>query len=579
MRTIQGLGASDGIAFGPAYRYLPELPPIEAHPVERVEEELRRLDEAVANVERDLAELLSHVEMSVGQREASIFDAHRMFLSDPVFIGRTKTLVSEERINAEAALKRVTDEIVAIFEAMKDEYFRQRATDVVDVCRALTRVLLKIPQPTLESLQYPCVVMAGDLTPSDTARMDRTKVLGFCTARGGRTGHAAILARCLGIPAVVGAGPQALEFPQDIPLILDGETGVVIAEPDSATVKQYEELREANVERRRRSMASAREQATTTDGQHVEVLGNIGGIEDVDSVIGSGGQGVGLLRTEFLYMNRTTPPDEEEQTDAYRAIAEKLGAFPLTVRTLDVGGDKPLPFLPMQAENNPFLGLRGVRLCLTQPDFFKVQLRAILRAAHGHRIRAMFPMVASVEEVRAAKDLLDQARTELDARGIPQGDIEIGIMIETPAAALSADILAREVDFFSIGTNDLTQYTLAVDRTNALVQGLANALHPAVLRLIELTVRKAHEAGIVVGLCGELAGDPGATPLLLGLGVDEFSMAAGSIPLVKEAIRRCRLGDARQLAADVLELESTEGIECRLQRHRREDKDTHDVPS
>jgi len=564
MRTIHGIGASDGIALGPAYKYLPEMVVCPRREVSDTAEEERRLDRAVRQVETALAVLKAELEREVGHQDAAIFEAHQLFLSDPAFIGRARNLVLEQKINAEAAIEEVMAELQRTFEAMQDEYFRERAMDVMDVGRRLLRELMGLPHPSLQHLPRPCIVVARELTPSDTARMDRKQVLGFVTARGGKTAHAAILARSLGIPAVVGAGEEALDIGQDTPLILDGVSGMVLADPDPDVAADFEERRLRLQQERHRALAGAHSPAVSRDGRQVEVVANIGGLEEARNVLDHGGEGVGLLRTEFLFLDRTTAPSEDEQTEAYKAIAEVLGRRPLIIRTLDIGGDKPLAYLTMPTEDNPFLGQRGIRLCLAEPEMFKVQLRAILRAALGHNIKVMFPMVATAEEIRAARRLLDEARHELSARNAAFGDPEIGIMVEIPAAALAADTLAPLVDFFSLGTNDLTQYTLAADRTNSLVQELADALHPAVLRLIAETIRRGHEAGIWVGVCGELAGDPVAAPILLGLDLDEFSMAPTSIPAVKEVIRKWSYDDARRLAEEVLKLDSAGKVRERV---------------
>jgi phosphoenolpyruvate-protein phosphotransferase len=566
MKTIKGIGASEGIAIAPTFWYLPELPPIERRKVDQIDVETQRLASAIAKVDTDLMELKTQLEKEIGHEKAAIFEAHRMILSDKAFVGRAHEIISNDQINAEAAVNSVMHEFRQTFEAMEDEYFRERAMDVVDVGRRLLRAIMDLPQPSLAELPHPCIVLANDLTPSDTARMDRKNVRGFCTARGGKTAHAAILARSLGIPAVVGAGAEILDIPQDHTLILDGQIGTVIVEPDEATLSEYEYRRTLLSELRAKAMATAHEPAVSLDGRQVEIVANIGTVEEAEQVLKCGGEGVGLLRTEFLFIDRTTPPDEDEQTNAYRTIAEVLGERPLIIRTLDIGGDKPLPYLPLHKEENPFLGQRGIRLCLAMPDMFKIQLRAILRAADGYDIKIMFPMVAHIDELRAAKVLLQEAHAELDTRNVPYGEPDIGIMIEIPAAALTADILAKEVDFFSIGTNDLTQYTLAADRTNALVQDIADALHPAVLRLIDKTIRHAHEAGIWVGLCGELAGDPVATPVLLGLELDEFSMAPNSIPFVKQVIRCWSVEEARQLANEILLLDSEAQVRERVEK-------------
>lgn len=568
MKTIKGIGASEGIAIAPAFRYLPELPPIERHKVDQINVETQRLASAIAKVDSDLMELKTQLEEEIGHEEAAIFEAHRMILSDKAFVGRAHEIISNDQINAEAAVNSVMDDIRQTFEAMEDEYFRERAMDVVDVGQRLLRAIMDLPQPSLAELPHPCIVLANDLTPSDTARMDRINVRGFCTARGGKTAHTAILARNLGIPAVVGASAEILDIPQDHMLILDGQIGTVIVEPDEATLSEYEYRRTLLSELRAKAVATAHEPAVSLDGHQVKIVANIGTVEEAEQVLECGGEGVGLLRTEFIFIDRTTPPDEDEQTNAYRTIAEILGERPLIIRTLDIGGDKQLPYLHLPPEDNPFLGHRGIRLCLAEPEMFKVQLRAILRAAKGHNVKIMFPMVAHIDEVRAAKVLVQQARAELDARNISYGEPDIGIMVEIPAVAITADILAKEVDFFSIGTNDLTQYTLAADRTNALVQDIADALHPAVLRLIDKTIRHAHEAGIWVGLCGELAGDPVAAPVLLGMGLDEFSMAPNSVPFVKEVIRCWSVEEARQLANEVLLLDSNVQVRERVKEYQ-----------
>jgi phosphoenolpyruvate-protein phosphotransferase len=391
--------------------------------------------------------------------------------------------------------------------------------------------------------------------------LDKSLVLGFCTAAGGATSHTAILARGLGLPAVVGAGTDILALPDSAPLILDGEAGWLVVEPDAATTAAYQAKQAGADAAEAVARASAHEPAITRDGRRVEVVANIGNVAGAHAALAAGAEGVGLLRTEFLFLERTSLPSEEEQYRAYKGIGDAFGGLPVVLRTLDVGGDKELPYLNTPSEQNPFLGVRAIRLCLSRPELFKPQLRAALRAGAGNGLKLMFPMVATVDEVRQARAVFAECRAELQKQGLPVAErMEIGIMIEIPAAAVVADQLAKVVDFFSIGTNDLSQYTMAADRTNAGVASLADAFQPAVLRLIRQVIDAAHTAGKWVGLCGELAGEPLAIPVLLGLGLDEFSMNAPAIPTAKQVIRTLRVDEARAIAAAVLELESAEEV-------------------
>ena len=567
MKTVSGIAASPGIAFGPAHRYLPGAPPVERHTIEDPSQEVERLRRAIQEADADLAALVVEMEQAAGREQAAIFEAHRMFMADRAFLGAAQALILKDQLNAEAAVDAVMNGLWRTFDAMDNEYFRARGGDVIDVGHRLIRQLSGIAQPALRGMPRPCIVIASDLTPSDTARMDREKVLGFCTAYGGTTAHSAILARSLGIPAVVAAGAEVLDIPDGLALILDGDAGVVIVEPKAETVKTYGQRTAELIGHQAKARRAAHEPAVTRDGYRVDVAANIASIAEVETALACGCEGVGLLRTEFLFLDRTTAPDEDEQAQAYDEIAQTLAPRPLIIRTLDIGGDKPVPYLSVPPEGNPFLGNRGLRLSLTEPEMFKVQLRAILRSSRAANVLVMFPMVGSVAEVHRAKVLLDEARNELEARRVPFGLPKVGIMVETPAAAMTADLLARHVDFFSIGTNDLTQYTLAADRTNAQVQNLADAMHPAVLRLIAETIRRAHEASIWVGVCGELAGDPTAVPVLLGLGLDEFSAAPLSVPMVKAEIRRWSLTAARAVAEQALCAESADKVRSIVESH------------
>ena len=439
---------------------------------------------------------------------------------------------------------------------LEDEYLRARAEDVLDVgCQVVLNLLGQgRPVPVLES---PGILIAADLTPADTARLDTTLVRAICTAFGGPTSHSAILARTYGIPAIVGMGEGILELPEGCPLVVDAVRGWVIPEPSADVLARYAREAETLKAAADEAMAESAGPAVSVDGRRIEIGANIGSAAEARAAVAAGAEGVGLLRTEFLYLDRTTAPDEEEQFAAYCEIAEAMEGRPIIVRTLDIGGDKPLPYIDQGQEANPFLGWRAIRLCLAQPGFFKVQLRAILRAAALHPIKVMFPMVATVEEIRAAKALLLEARGEVAARGLALPErLETGIMVEIPAAAIRAEQLALEVDFFSIGTNDLTQYTMAAERGNARVAALTDAFHPAVLELIRQVVEAAHAHGKWAGICGELGGEPLAVPILLGLGLDELSMSAPAIPKAKASIRRLDFSASRRLAEQVLRLET-----------------------
>ncbi len=567
MNVIQGIGASSGFAVGPAFLYTETLPTIEPRRIDSIDEELARLKGALEKVGADLEALEAETRQKVGKAEAEVFAAHRMFLVDPSFTGEIENSIREHSIQAEAAVQGVSLKLRETFEAMQDDYFRARAADIMDVGTQVIRALLGISSKGLEQIKEPLIVIAEELAPSDTARMNASLVLGLITSRGGKSGHAAILARSLGIPAVVGAGTEILKVSTGTLLIVDGEAGRIILNADEDTRSDYLNRRNQQASLLSDALVGVDEPAITQDGIRVEVAGNIGSMTEAGRVVEFGGEGVGLLRTEFLFLDRLTAPTEEEQYETYVGISKKLGNRPLIIRTLDVGGDKPLPYLPVPHEDNPFLGNRGLRLCLSKPDLFKIQLRAILRAAYTCEIKIMFPMVTTVSEVRKARTLIEEARAEIAATNQQSGNPQVGIMVEVPAAAVAADLLATEVDFFSIGTNDLTQYTLAVDRTNPSVQNIADHFHPSVLRLIQKTIQQAHKHGVWVGLCGELAGDPLATPLLLGMGLDEFSMSSGSIPFVKRAIRNWSREEASHLVDEALEQEDAQGVINFLKKH------------
>ena len=561
MQTITGIPASRGIALGPAFQFLRPHLVVTRYIVKDPMAEWARFESALYVARQQLAAVQASVAGSHGAEEAAIFEAQAMMLDDPDLIEAVRLAIQQEGINAEAALHDAAESYAQALAALDDEYLQARAADVRDVANRVLRVLLNVAESPTAGLKAPSIILAADLAPSDTVMLDKSLVLGFCTAAGGATSHTAILARGLGLPAVVGAGTDMLALPDSAPLILDGEAGWLVVEPDAATTAAYQAKQAGADAAEAVARASAHEPAITRDGRRVEVVANIGNVAGAHAALAAGAEGVGLLRTEFLFLERTSLPSEEEQYRAYKAIGDAFGGLPVVLRTLDVGGDKELPYLNTPSEQNPFLGVRAIRLCLSRPELFKPQLRAALRAGAGNGLKLMFPMVATVGEVRQARAVLAECRAELQAQGLPVAErMEIGIMIEIPAAAVVADQLAKVVDFFSIGTNDLSQYTMAADRTNAGVASLANAFQPAVLRLIRQVIDAAHAAGKWVGLCGELAGEPLAIPILLGLGLDEFSMNAPAIPTAKQVIRTLRVDEARAIAAAVLELESAEEV-------------------
>ena len=558
MSTVyRGVAASDGVAVAKAWVFAPgELS------IERVEgaepaAEWARVEQAIAAAKRELEALRQTALDKLGEAEAQLFIAHAQMLDDPELTGQIRQALEAERVNAEWAVKSVIDVLVGIFDALDDEYMRQRAADIRDVGSRLLRHLQEAEGASLSAIAEPVILVARDLAPSDTIQLDPALVRAFVTDIGGRTSHTAIMARSLGIPAVVGLGDITANVQAGQVLAVDGSEGLVVVAPDDAELARFSAEMERQQGERTRLAALRDAESVTPDGRRVEIAGNIGTPAEVAQVLAQGGEGIGLFRSEFLYMNRDAAPTEEEQFAAYKEVAEAMAGRPVIVRTLDVGGDKGIPYLGLPEEDNPFLGYRAIRVCLDQKELFAAQLRAILRASHYGKLRVMFPMIATVDEVRAAKRELEAAKEALRGEGVPFDEgIEVGIMIEIPAAAVIADRLAKEVDFFSIGTNDLVQYTLACDRLNERIAHLYQPLHPSVLRLVKMVIDGAHAHGKWVGMCGELAGDPRATAILLGLGLDEFSMSAGSILKVRDAVRNTRYEDAQALAARALEADT-----------------------
>ena len=554
-----GIPASPGYAAGPAIILKLADPEIKQRTIDDPEAEWERLSKALEVVRASTQQLRRQISTSATEYDAAIFDAHLMFLNDPDLLEKVRLAILDGHRNAEWAWSEAIQGALVEYRKIEDDYMRARAADVADIGR---QVLIQLNgRPAALKIPSPGILIAADLSPSDTARLDRAMVLGVCTEMGGPTSHSAILARTLGIPAVLGCGEDLGEIAEGTPLVVDGSTGQVWIAPSVKISSVYQEkiVEWRNLQALARQ--TSRAPAVSKDGIAVEIVANIGSAKDARTALDSGADGVGLLRSEFLFLGRRDMPEEEEQFAAYQEIAEVMEGRPLVVRTLDVGGDKPLAYLPQKEEQNPFLGKRALRLCLDKPDFFKAQLRAILRVSAGHNIKIMFPMVADIVELRRALSLLEEAREEVLRRGILTAPkVDVGIMVEIPSAALLAPVFAREVDFFSIGTNDLTQYTMAAERGNADVAYLQDALHPAVLRLIDRTIRAADEAGKWVGVCGELAGDPVAIPILLGLGVKELSMAPGSIPAAKSLARTLDIARLRDFARESLELESAAAV-------------------
>ncbi|WP_181985185.1 phosphoenolpyruvate--protein phosphotransferase [Nostoc sphaeroides] len=558
---LSGIAASAGIAIAPVVHYQPTHISITEYHVDDPDSEWQRLQAAIHTARQEIQAVFSQASLQIGDAEAAIFDAQLLFLEDPVLLEVAHQRILEHHINAEAAWQAVVDEVATSYRTLEDSYLQERVEDVVDVGQRVLRLLAGNAPANLH-LEEPAILVATDLTPSDTARLDPRKVLGICTTSGSATSHSAIIARTLGIPAVLGVDAQVLYLADGTLMALDGESGKAWVEPESHILDLLAAKQSAWQTAQQEARATAHQPAITRDGRQVSVFANIGSINDVQVAVASGAEGVGLLRTEFLYLDRTSAPTEEEQLEVYQAIAQVLDNRPLIIRTLDVGGDKPLPYLRVGLpEANPFLGWRGIRFCLDHLDLFKTQLRAILRASVGHQIKIMLPMIASVTEVRAAKVILGEVQAELNQAGISfDAAMKLGIMVEVPAAVAIADQLAAEVDFFSIGTNDLSQYVMASDRTNPRVANLVDALHPAVLRMVQRTIKAAHAAGISVGLCGELAADTLATPILLGLGLDELSVNPQSIPGVKQAIARFSIVESEAIVASALQQDSAEHV-------------------
>lgn len=547
---VTGIAASDGIAIAPVYLLTEPDLTFDRTTVEDAEAEAVRFDKAVEQATAEITQIRSIAEKSLGEEEAQVFDAHLMFLSDPEFTGQVREKVSSEAINAEAALGDVSDMFIQMFSAMEDNaYMQERAADVKDVSTRILAALLGVKLPSPATISEEVVIIAHDLTPSDTAQLNKQFVKAFVTNIGGRTSHSAIMARSLEIPAIVGTNSILSQVKDGDLVIVDAMEGHIIVDPTEEQVKEYEEKARAFEEQKAEWAKLVDSPSETKDGHAVELAANIGTPKDVTAVLENGAEAIGLYRTEFLYMDSSDFPTEDEQYDAYREVLEAMDGKAVVVRTMDIGGDKELPYLELPEEMNPFLGYRAIRISLDKKDMFKTQLRALLRASVHGKLRIMFPMIATLQEFREAKAFLLEVKEELLSEGVEVSeDIQIGIMVEIPAAAMLADQFAKEVDFFSIGTNDLIQYSMAADRMNERVSYLYQPYNPSILRLIKNVIDASHAEGKWTGMCGEMAGDQTAVPLLLGLGLDEFSMSASSVLKTRSLVRRLNLTDMQALA-------------------------------
>ena len=566
---IKGIAASAGIAISKVYKL--------EHPVLDIEkkkadanEEIGKLEVAVEKTRDDIKSIQEKAKGKLSDEEIAIFDAHIMVLEDPEFIGQIQESIRNDEVNAEYAIKVISDGFVSMFEAMEDDYFKERAADIKDVTYRLSAHVMGKKIPDLTTIDEEVVIVAHDLTPSDTAQLNREFTLGFATEIGGRTSHSAIMARSLEIPAVVGIEGLMDKCESGDIIILDALEGVLLLNPSEEELKTYTKKAEDYAEYRESLKVLKDEKSVTTDGHEVELVGNIGTPNDAISVLENGGEGVGLYRTEFLYMDASSLPTEEEQFEAYKKVLEKMGDRPVVVRTLDIGGDKELSYLSFPKEMNPFLGYRAIRLCLDRPDIFNTQLRALLRASVFGNLCIMFPMIATIDEFREAKSMVLAQEKALKEEGVQVGNYQLGMMVEIPSTAVLADQFAKEVDFFSIGTNDLIQYSMAADRMSEKVSYLYQPYNPALLRLIKMTIDGAHKEGKWCGMCGEMAGEQLAVPVLLGLGLDEFSMSASSILAARKMVRSLSYNDMKELASKALECatekEVIELIEAAIQK-------------
>ncbi|WP_304757290.1 phosphoenolpyruvate--protein phosphotransferase [Faecalibaculum rodentium] len=552
---LKGIAASAGVNVAKAYKLEQPGVVIEKREGEPAAE-LQKFDDALAKTVKDIQGVKERAAKRLSDEELAVFDAHLMMAEDPEFASQIKAMIENDKVNAEYAADTVANQMVAMFEAMDNDYFRERAADIKDVTFRLKCNLLGLQIPDLTAIDEPAIIVAHDLTPSDTAQLNEF-VKGFATAIGGKTSHSAIMANSLEIPAVVGTKGIMENVKTGDVIGLDAIDGFVYVNPDDVTVEMLNQKSAAFAEEKEALKMMVNAKSITTDGHEVELAGNIGGFKDVEGVLKNGGEGVGLFRTEFLYMDNDHFPTEEEQFEAYKAVLEGMGGRKVVVRTLDIGGDKKLSYYTFPEEMNPFLGYRAIRLCLKEQDIFRTQLRALCRASVYGKLCIMFPMIATIDEFRQAKGIFEDVKAELLAEGVAVADdIQVGMMVEIPAAAVLADEFSKYADFFSIGTNDLIQYSMAADRMSENVSYLYQPYNPSILRLINMTIKGAHKNGKWVGMCGAMAGEPYAVPILLGLGLDEFSMSATQILKARKVVTGLSYADMQKLAEKCLNMDS-----------------------
>ena len=559
---MKGIGVSNGIGIGKVYIYTEPKISVVRYNIDDTTTEINRFKEAIEVATADIDKLYIESISTIGSKDAEVFIAHKLMLNDPELIQSVIDKINTEHINSEYALREEIEYYLSMFNSINDDYLKARIIDLKDISNRLFKVLLEIKENNFIEPDEKFVLVANDLTPSDTARINKKNIVGILTEAGGKTSHTSIFARTLGIPAVVGMKGITLRVNKDDQIIIDGESGLIIINPTIKELEQYKNLQLKANHRSNELQSMKFEETKSKDGYKVKLVGNIGSLEDVEKVLDNGGEGVGLFRTEFLFMDRVKLPTEEEQFEAYKAVVEKLGNKSVIIRTLDVGGDKDIPYLNLPKEMNPFLGFRAIRICLDRIDIFKMQLRAILRASAFGNAKIMFPMISNINEIRECKRLIEEIKNELRmGKKLFNQEIEVGIMVEIPAVAINSRAFAKEVDFFSIGTNDLIQYTLAVDRGNQDIAYLYSQYDPSVLSLIKMTIENGHLEGIKVGMCGESASDKKLLPVFLGMGLDEFSMSASSILRARYQLKNTSKNEICEKLNDLLKLPTASDVE------------------